>query len=77
MFIRLSAVDPELVTWLGRESREKLRQATAGAARLAVERTGIADPRRDAALIELRNLQHGYTAEQTGAEQFADELGRV
>lgn len=74
MFIRLSVVDPELVTWLGRRSREELRQSAAGAARLAVERTGIADPRLDAALIALVNAQCGDMPEQAGAEELAGEL---
>jgi hypothetical protein len=74
VFIRLSVVDPELVTWLGHQSREQLRQAAAGAARLAVERTGIVDQRLDAALTALKNAQYGYTAGQTGVEQFVDEL---
>ena len=74
MFIRLSVIDPELVTWLGRRSREELRQSAAGVARFAVERTRIADPRLDAALTALADAQYGNTAEQAGVEQLVDEL---
>jgi hypothetical protein len=74
MFSRLSVVDQELVTWLRAQSRERLRQAAVGAARLAVERTGIADPRLDAALTAMKNARYGSMGERAAVAELVGEL---
>jgi hypothetical protein len=71
---RLSTIAPDLAAWLEHQSRQRLRAAAANAARLAVDRTRLTDPRLDAALTALRNGQFGRMAEQSGVQQLVDEL---
>ena len=71
---RLSTKAPDLAAWLEHQPPERLRGAAANAAHLAVERTGLTDPRLDAALTALRNGQFGRMAEESGVQQLVDEL---
>jgi len=74
MWSRLSTKAPDLAAWLEHQPPERLRGAAANAAHLAVERTGLTDPRLDAALRALRDGQFGRIAEQSGMQQLAAEL---
>jgi hypothetical protein len=71
---RLSSVAADLVERLERQPPARLRRATADAVGLAIARTGLVDPRLDAALTALRDGAFGETPERSGVVQLAGEL---
>lgn len=74
---RLSAVAPKLVEQLQLQPYERLRQAAADSARLAVRWTQLADPRLDAGLAALREGKFGDSSEHLAVQELTGELDEI
>lgn len=74
---RLSTIADDLAELLSRQSIARLRGVAAAAARLAVERTQLADPRLDAALAAIRDGDPAAVAELSQVLALTEELDEI
>lgn len=74
---RLSTIADDLAELLSRQSISRLRGVAAAAARLAVERTQLADPRLDAALAAIRDGDPAAVAELSQVLALTEELDEI
>jgi hypothetical protein len=74
---RLSGVAADLAGQLETGEPAWLRQAAAGAVRLAVERTELVSPVLDAALVALQEGRFGGSPERSAVLRLADELDGI
>lgn len=74
---RLSSVAADLAQQLATGQPARLRLAAAGAVHLAVERTELAAPQLDAALVALQEGKFGGSPERSAVLQLADELDEI
>lgn len=77
MVSRLVTVDADLAGKLEGQPPSRLRRAACTAALLAMNHTGLADSRLDAALAAVRDGVPGGHAECSAAEQVTGELDEI
>src|SRR3989442_215496 len=70
----LSLIAPDLATLIARSNERQQRQATAVACALAVERSGLRDPRATMLLELLRNGEQPDETHRSIAEALVEEL---
>jgi hypothetical protein len=71
---RLATVAPDLAVTLERQTEERQRDVAATVSSWVIDRTGLADPRVDAALARLRDRRFGATPERDVLHTRAQEL---